>query len=67
MEFGLCYLNSHFSNGMKLQYVKIQRIACNTEFARDLLLSGKRERRVKSFRNMWPIFSCKKGGFTSGI
>lgn len=29
VEFGLCYLNSHYSNGMKLQYVKIQRIASN--------------------------------------
>lgn len=67
MEFGLWYLNSHFSHGMKLQYVKIQKIACNIEFARNLLFSGKREMRGRSFRNVWPIFSCWRGGFTSGI
>lgn len=29
VEFGLCYLDSHSNNGMKLQYVKIQRIDSN--------------------------------------
>lgn len=52
VEFGLCYLNSYSSNGMKLQYAKIQRIACNMEFTRNLILSGKREMRGRSFRNM---------------
>lgn len=57
VEFGLCYLNSYSSNGMKLKYVKIQGIVCNTEFARNLLLSSKREMRGRSFRNVWPIFN----------
>lgn len=56
-EFGLWYLNSDSSNGMKLQYVKIQGIARNIEFGRNLLLSGKRERKGRSFRNVLPIFN----------
>lgn len=47
---------------MKLQYVEIQAVAFNTEFAKEKL--GWILQKHK-----WPglIFSCKKGGFTSGI
>lgn len=63
MEFGLCYLNSHSSNGMKLQYVKIQRIACNRQSLPEIsFCQAKREMRGRSFRTRGPFSVVRRVG-----